>query len=412
MGIHGSTEGSSPSSPRGIHYKFKPFKFELCNPTQGLTKPTARSGHRVVCTESDLYTYGGYNPSVNENDPDIMDDPDWFQSRPLFKEVWRYNMAARWWAKVPVSNIPTVLASNAVVLSGSVLLVYGGTGVPFGGHCSNALYVCDLVPWTPSFRLVEVSGSSPDPQYGQAVLLLGKYLYVIGGTTGYEYSSDVHRLDLETSVWECVYLCNGGCDEPMGRYRHELGFDGKRIFVLGGGTAELVFGFEDLSAFDVETKQWLKLWTIRDATAPDPGYPEARRFHSCVQMPGTNNVVIIGGFTGVDILDDCWMLDLIKLRWKKLTDLKLPYPAYFHSSSVTPAGKLYNFGGINQKGKSTERTSDIHSAWICIPKLKEICWEAVQFYKFTSHLTMTELRNHGCPEEFMQRIPQLQYFYD
>lgn len=37
------------------------------------------------------------------------------------------------------------------------------------------------------------SGDSPVPQYGQAVTLHDDYLYVVGGTTGFEYSCDVYR---------------------------------------------------------------------------------------------------------------------------------------------------------------------------------------------------------------------------
>lgn len=31
--------------------------------------------------------------------------------------------------------------------------------------------------------------------------------------------------------------------EPLGRYRHELAFDGRLIYVFGGGTSTEVFGF-------------------------------------------------------------------------------------------------------------------------------------------------------------------------
>lgn len=40
---------------------------------------------------------------------------------------------------------------------------------------------------------LETTGDSPVPQYGQAVTLHDDYLYVVGGTTGFEYSCDVYR---------------------------------------------------------------------------------------------------------------------------------------------------------------------------------------------------------------------------
>lgn len=40
---------------------------------------------------------------------------------------------------------------------------------------------------------LETTGDKPVPQYGQAVTLHDDYLYVVGGTTGFEYSCDVYR---------------------------------------------------------------------------------------------------------------------------------------------------------------------------------------------------------------------------
>lgn len=41
-----------------------------------------------------------------------------------------------------------------------------------------------------------------------------------------------------------VYICSGRDEsEPHGRYRHELAFDGKMIYVLGGGTSSESYGF-------------------------------------------------------------------------------------------------------------------------------------------------------------------------
>lgn len=36
----------------------------------------------------------------------------------------------------------------------------------------------------------------------QAVCMSDDYLFVVGGTTGFQYSIDVHRLDLEHRTWE------------------------------------------------------------------------------------------------------------------------------------------------------------------------------------------------------------------
>lgn len=83
------------------------------------------------------------------------------------------------------------------------------------------------------------------------------------------------RLDLKLGLWEDVYICQGNGDyEPPGRYRHEVAFDGVHIFILGGGTAEEAFGFSKIPVFNIETRQWKKLKTLKD---PKHGVPQPRR---------------------------------------------------------------------------------------------------------------------------------------
>jgi len=227
----------------GKMYVFKPFVFEKCFPREQTyssprASPKPRSGHRIVCDENNLYSFGGYNPSGSPNEDDAWPPK-------LFRELWKYNFASKKWTNVPIQmSLPTELASNAVVLSGGLLMVYGGTGVPFGKECSNTLYVCDVVRGTP-MKSLEVSGRKPVPLYGQALVLDDNYMYTVGGTTGLAYNSDVHRLNLRTCEWEEVYICTGKePSEPTGRYRHELAFHKGKIFILGGGTADISYGFE------------------------------------------------------------------------------------------------------------------------------------------------------------------------
>lgn len=390
-------------------YKFKPFRTRRIN-YRFEKAPKPRSGHRIVCDDVNVYSYGGYNPQISD-DPDLVDDLDWNLSRPLFKELWKFNFATCKWNKLPCENVPDVLASNAVILSGKILMVFGGTGVPFGARCSQHLYLCDVSKEEKlSFHRVETTGDIPPPLYGQAVVLNGQYLYTVGGTTGYKYSADVHRINLESKVWEEVYVCKGSMNEPGGRYRHELIFDGMRIYVLGGGTAVEAFGFKEIYAFNIVLREW-ECYT----THPDPklvnvrtrtGYPAPRRCHSCVQMPGSNlSVMILGGYDGTYMFGDAWKLDLVTLQWTKLLSCSLPRPVYFHSSAVTSKGQVFTYGGIVEKGHNIARTSDMYSVWICIPKLKDICWEAILYYHRDLHtLTKLELLRLGLPYEYVQKL--------
>ena len=48
----------------------------------------------------------------------------------------------------------------------------------------------------------------PELLFLQSSYLHNMYLYVIGGTSGFEYDCDVHRLDLNTLKWEVLCLSN------------------------------------------------------------------------------------------------------------------------------------------------------------------------------------------------------------
>lgn len=48
--------------------------------------------------------------------------------------------------------------------------------------------------------------------------IINGFLYVFGGTTGYIYSTDLHRLDLSTREWVQLKPNNPPCDLPEERY--------------------------------------------------------------------------------------------------------------------------------------------------------------------------------------------------
>ncbi|XP_015512966.1 kelch domain-containing protein 10 homolog isoform X1 [Neodiprion virginianus] len=387
-------------------YAFKPFAFTKHEP-RSAERPKARSGHRIACDELNLYSYGGFNPCISNDDPDMRDDLTWVESKPLFKELWKFNLVTQEWRRLPCQeNMPNELASNAVILKGDKLLIYGGTGVPFGYNCSNHLYICDVK--NGKMQMVPARGHFPLAQYGQALVCHGSYLYTVGGTTGYNYTCDIHRFELRKAVWEHVYICAGrDQSEPRGRYRHELAFDGNKIYVLGGGTALEAFGFLEIPAFDLATNKWMTLLTQRDSNYNS--VPAPRRCHGSVQYTdertGVTSVVISGGYDGTYVFSDVWRLDLNNLQWNCLRKCVLPNPVYFHSAALTPEGCMYTFGGIIKKDDEGTRTDAVHSVWLIIPKLSVICWQALNYYnRNLKYYPPDELLHIGVPAKFVQRI--------
>ncbi|XP_050425313.1 kelch domain-containing protein 10-like isoform X3 [Adelges cooleyi] len=392
-------------------YKFKPFHFTVLKKNHDpLLRPLARSGHRVVCNDAYLFSYGGFNPATS------VRDATGTRLSSAMRELWKYCFDLGEWKRISCKNVPQELASSSVTLSGNIIIIYGGTGVPFGAFCSNRMYLGNLANEFKEigmeFEELQVSGEVPMPLYGQGVVMDSKYIYSIGGTSGYEYEMDVHRLDLSTKKWELLHKSRGLVHEPEPRYRHEVVFYKGRIYIFGGGrggSLNIYYGFSKIHVFDVTTKEWEFLPAKHDHRVPRPGYPDNRSCHSCVQCPDKKNLVYIcGGFDGFRSFRDVWRFNLDTLQWEKLTRCTMPKPVYFHSTAVTPSGRMCCYGGIvsDQADGSGGRSNDITSAWITIPKLRVICWEAMIFY-FKEQMFETsdhDLKQIGLPQEFYERI--------
>lgn len=348
-----------------------------------------RSGHRAVVDDSNMYVLGGYNPRFRhvENSLDTY--------YPLFKELWKFNFTTQKWTSLITDGImPTELASHAALRCGRNLLYFGGTGVPFGHSSSNDFYTCNLD--TLKWRYVKCRGDIPQKKYGHAMARLGKDVYVCGGTTGFVYNMDIHRLDIYTGVWEKLQVQSKYT--PSSRYRHEIVSDDFRLYVFGGGTAHLAFPLDKIPAFEVQSGIWQETQTKPDKVH---GYPRTRKCHSCSLF--RNEAYVCGGLDGEDIMDDIWKLNLTTYEWTKIpTSLHLP--VYFHSADITPDGCLYIFGGVTRIDDI--RTNCVQRIWLILPTLQELCWE-----NMCLTLDMKRLQKHrsklfeiGVPMHFIERL--------
>lgn len=57
------------------------------------------------------------------------------------RELWKYSFDLGEWKIIACKDVPQELASSSVTLSGNIIIIYGGTGVPFGAFCSNRMYL-------------------------------------------------------------------------------------------------------------------------------------------------------------------------------------------------------------------------------------------------------------------------------
>lgn len=276
--------------------------------------PLPRSGHRCCSDEGNIYVFGGYSPHHKDE---------------LFQELWRFNVATKKWKLLPTTggSFPTEVASSCVVLDKGNLIVFGGSGVPFGMCNSKKLHICSLktLQWFDlSDRYSERAenegeDASPIAGYGQSMVLSSdKELYVFGGTTGLEFNSYLYRYSLKEHKWSKL-----SCDHPpIPRYRHESVCDGQRFYVIGGGRGSRdpnnYFQLDKIQSFSFESKRWDEHVCY---PSKSHGFPKRRRCHGCVMYNST--VFICGGYDGVTIFDDIWRLDLATFQWEKVPQVSL-----------------------------------------------------------------------------------------
>ncbi|XP_071512946.1 kelch domain-containing protein 10-like [Panulirus ornatus] len=319
--------------------------------------PVGRSGHRIACNDSFLYCVGGYNPSCG-----------------ALQEAWRLNLSTCEWEQLSdETSTPVASVSHCLASYGQDLLLLGGTNFPFGSVLSCEVEACDTK--TGEWRTLQTTGVTPPKLYGQAARRLGEFVYTVGGTSGFSFSLHAHALHLPTLTWTCI-SANDLCkeDESVGRYRAEIGVVPGRLVVLGGGDAYTIFPLDEVPVLSIETGEW----NVRK-TKPDPlvlAYPSPRRCHAAVQR--NNELYVIGGTDGEEVLDDVWKLDLLTLSWTRLS-LVLPTPLYFHDAALTQSGYLYVYGGLTSLG-SSERSSAVYRGRLDAPPLLEAAWDA-----FTTH---------------------------
>ncbi|KAM3963037.1 scruin like at the midline [Aphomia sociella] len=393
--------------PSETDYVFEPFKVtEVKYRSSFLSNPRPRSGHRIVCDDTNIYCFGGYNPVLPIACLDI-ENPTWTPSVPLFKELWSFSLATRKWKKHDLlESMPEELASNAMCMHGKYIMIFGGTGAPFGYRCSS-----DLIVWRTSsdekLKVLDVKGTIPPGQYGQSVLCHDGHFYTIGGTNGYAYNCDIYRLDLQTMVWEPVFVGSGEEGEPLGRYRHEVARIKDQLYIIGGGTGEMAYELMELPVYNLTTNTWSTLIPKPDNSSNYALTPLPRKCHSAVQIdtPSGPQVFVAGGTDAHYIFDDIWRLNVSDLQWSLMKRTVLPYPLYFHSSTVTSYGCMYMFGGIESKDNNTNRNNTMYKVWLCIPSLVEICWEAIlNFNPDLDQVDRRKLLNVGIPVHLVNRL--------
>ena len=156
-----------------------------------------------------------------------------------------------------------------------------------------------------------------------------------------------------------------------------------------------------MPTFSLTENMWDTVTTVADGTH---GFPPPRSAHSLVQRG--EHVLILGGLGkdedgGWKVLGDVWRLNLVTFEWSWLGDL--PAPVCAHGTTVTKEGKVVVFGGMDEYD---EPTNAVYTAWLEIPSLRTMAWEAICEENGAGMAAMSadELLKKGVPVDLVEML--------
>ena len=223
-------------------------------PTTGLA-PTPRAGYASTIHNNELFIAGGWNGQTAPGD------------------AYAFNLDAFHWRQIALRPRGGATLYNRIFFAsaaiGSTLFIHGGVeGTNLNERFSDVLA---LDMGSDVLRPVEASNSPVAPTLQRhSMASRGESLWIVGGSTGSSWVSDVYRLDLSDwlasdgerpSTWHAVKEVGGF--EPWGRaHACLIALPPPRPYLLlaAGGDGER--DFSDAYSFDLHSKYWEKLTNV------------------------------------------------------------------------------------------------------------------------------------------------------
>ncbi|XP_050426244.1 kelch domain-containing protein 10 homolog [Adelges cooleyi] len=401
-------------------YTFKPLVFEkqksVSNDIPDL--PHTRIDHGIACNDEYLYYYRYCSYEAPGLEGDLL---------PNKGCLWKFNLVTCQWKNLRSRHLSRVLSYSSIILSGNLIIIYGGTGVRFSNYCPYNIYIGNLLgEYTEEgivFEEINCTNGIPRIGYGQSIVLNGRYIYTVNGLSGFQREADVYRFDISTKKWEILSDGKGILQDFEEKYKYELAYYNQCIFTFGGSnvhinsTTNFLNTFMTVHVFDLTTKTWRYLDTKPDQQSTTPGYPENRINHGWVQCPThTQNVYLLGGYDKFNFMKDVWCFNLSTFQWRNLSMCSIPKPTFFLSAAMSRYGHLYYYNGlVSLRCLSTRRLepqNHVYTTWVRVPQLKEMCWDAILFYFRKNLLKLNEedLRKLGLPLEYYKLIIKAKEF--
>lgn len=96
------------------------------------------------------------------------------------------------------------------------------------------------------------------------------------------------------------------------------------------------------------------------------------------------------------------------MQWKLIQTSSLPTRVHSHSAGHTENGCMYIYGGSTITDEMrVQVNTNVHKMWLTIPKLKDMCWDAVTYYNDNlDGADYKALHSVGIPPNCIDSLPK------
>lgn len=198
------------------------------------------------------------------------------------------------WAMVSVTGtVPEpVLDATLTNVNGTLFLIGG-----FNAQAtSDAVYTFQSTgPSAGVWTKRNTTGKAPTARSGHSATVVGRQIYVFGGSDGFKMLGDLYALDTATFTWtEVTTRTADPALVPSARAGHAaVRMPGKLLFVIGGGDAAKGATFNDVHVLELSTNTWV----APPATLLDGAQQLATKQAAAVRytVKGFNQILLFGG---------------------------------------------------------------------------------------------------------------------
>jgi len=140
-------------------YTFKPFRFQIISHDNlPNNRQFTKMDHGVASNDEYLYTYecvlsDEFVPSTVDEMVITLIEPEYLRLFLFINDVcnqqaerengflWKYNLIANRWVQMRCRNFPKHFKFNTIILSGNVIIIYGGGGTRFSDRSTYQTFI-------------------------------------------------------------------------------------------------------------------------------------------------------------------------------------------------------------------------------------------------------------------------------